>query len=205
MDAVVQEYGQAAAILGALLSQRPTRQGCINAARSLCSCDIRTVWPCGDSDTLDTVEGLLSECADTPEEQLDRTYHHLFIGPNHLDPAPWGSVFLDAESVVFGDSCARLSRWMSAAGILATDIGASREPVDHIGTMLLLLGWLCENRPELVAEFAEEHLLTWAPEYFGKLKHATDCPLYQAVALLAETLLEALPRKATANSAEKQE
>ncbi|MFR1639066.1 MAG: hypothetical protein ACLSVD_07750 [Eggerthellaceae bacterium] len=30
---------------------------------------------------------------------------------------PWGSVYLDSESVLFGDSCIALGRWMRARGI----------------------------------------------------------------------------------------
>lgn len=75
----------------------------------------------------------------------------LFIGPWALPAPPWGSVWLDKESVLFGDSTLALREWMRASGIaLALE---RNEPEDHFGTLLLLAAWLCEtNQDELFAQ-----------------------------------------------------
>ena len=123
-------------------------------------------------------------------EQHDRAYHHLFVGPQELKAAPWGSVYVDEEDLLFGDSTILLVRWMKANGIALHESG-SREPADHIGRMLVLLSWLCENDAALIPEFLEKWLLTWAPAYFGKLVAAADGedPLYVALALLGSLTL----------------
>lgn len=123
---------------------------------------------------------------------LDRDYHRLFVGPGKLAAPPWGSVYLDSESVLFGDSCVALQRWMRARGIELHE-GESREPVDHIGRMLVLLSWLCDNQPDQVIPFMEEHLMTWAPRYFAQLEPAAAGTLYEPLGHLASLTLEGVP------------
>ena len=106
--------------------------------------------------------------------------------------SPWGSVYLDSESVLFGDSCIALGRWMRARGIELHE-GESREPVDHIGRMLVLLSWLCDNQPDQVIPFMEEHLMTWAPRYFAQLEPAAAGTLYEPLGHLASLTLEGVP------------
>lgn len=103
-----------------------------------------------------------------------------------------GSVYLDSESVLFGDSCVALQRWMRARGIELHE-GESREPVDHIGRMLVLLSWLCDNQPDQVIPFMEEHLMTWAPRYFAQLEPAAAGTLYEPLGHLASLTLEGVP------------
>ena len=109
-----------------------------------------------------------------------------------LAAPPWGSVYLDSESVLFGDSCIALGRWMRARGIELHE-GESREPVDHIGRMLVLLSWLCDNQPDQVIPFMEEHLMTWAPRYFAQLEPAAAGTLYEPLGHLASLTLEGVP------------
>lgn len=114
------------------------------------------------------------------------------MGPGKLAAPPWGSVYLDSESVLFGDSCIALGRWMRARGIELHE-GESREPVDHIGRMLVLLSWLCDNQPDQVIPFMEEHLMTWTPRYFAQLEPAAAGTLYEPLGHLASLTLEGVP------------
>ena len=60
-------------------------------------------------------------------------------------------MWLDKESVLFGDSTLALREWMRTSGI-ALDLERN-EPEDHFGTLLLLAAWLCEtNQDELFAQ-----------------------------------------------------
>ncbi len=52
-----------------------------------------------------------------------------------LPAPPWGSVWLDKESVLFGDSTLALRQWMRENGIALEADG--NEPEDHFGTVLL--------------------------------------------------------------------
>ncbi len=78
-------------------------------------------------------------------------------GHGPLPAPPWGSVWLDKESVLFGDSTLALRQWMRENGIALEADG--NEPEDHFGTVLLLAAWLCETEQD--ALFAQ--LLALAP------------------------------------------
>ena len=83
---------------------------------------------------------LASAFAASTEESLPEAWQRLFIGPWALPAPPWGSVWLDKESVLFGDSTLALREWMRTNGIA---LDAERnEPEDHFGTLLLLAACL---------------------------------------------------------------
>ncbi|TDQ56655.1 TorA maturation chaperone TorD [Mesocricetibacter intestinalis] len=120
-------------------------------------------------------------------ENLDEQYQRLFIGPNSLAAPPWGSVYLDPESVIFGDSLLELRAFMQRHQIrFQYD---EREPEDHIGLMLMFAAYLAENHSQLLAEFLGGHLLTWSERYLQLLAQQQDCPFYQGLALLTEQTL----------------
>lgn len=122
-----------------------------------------------------------------------RSFHHLFVGPKHLEAPPWGSVYLDHEKVKWGPTCLDLGLWMRQQGVL--QLADQTEPPDHFGRMLVLLAWLAQNKPELVQEYLAEHLLPWAHHYLQRLvpvAQAEGHALYVGAALLAEHAVLAL-------------
>ncbi len=74
------------------------------------------------------------------EESLPQARQRLFIGPYALPSPPWGSVWLDRESVLFGDSTLALRQWMRENGIQFEM--QQNEPEDHFGSLLLLAAGL---------------------------------------------------------------
>lgn len=202
MNAELTNTSSCATLLGTLLMQSPKSGPVAEAAKGLCAMDLESEWPFGSSGELTEVAALLGKARNYSPVQLDREFHHLFVGPHHLDAPPWGSAYLDAESVVFGDSCVELTRWMRANGIALHEDGC-REPADQIGRMLVLLSWICENEPVLADDYLELHLLTWAPKYFERLKTAASDPFYRALAMLSTITIRdiANQRGLTAESA----
>lgn len=81
-------------------------------------------------------DGLAALFAREDDEPLPEARQRLFIGPWALPAPPWGSVWLDKESVLFGDSTLALREWMRATGIALSE--QRSEPEDHFGTLLLL-------------------------------------------------------------------
>ena len=79
-------------------------------------------------------------------------YRRLFVGPAKKAAAPWGSVYTDRDQVVFGLSTLELREWLRKNGIEVRR-GESEEPEDHIGTMLELMAWLADNRPQLLGDY----------------------------------------------------
>ena len=79
-------------------------------------------YPVGNADALSAA--FAAPC----DESLAEAWQRLFIGPSALPSPPWGSVWLDRENVLFGDSTLALRQWMpeldlpdlSDAALLAT-------------------------------------------------------------------------------------
>lgn len=109
---------------------------------------------------------LASGFAASAEETLPEAWQRLFIGPWALPAPPWGSVWLDKESVLFGDSTLALRQWMRENGIALEADG--NEPEDHFGTVLLLAAWLCETEQDaLFAQLLAWHLLPWSGRFLS--------------------------------------
>jgi len=126
---------------------------------------------------------------DQPETLAD-AYQRLFVGPYALPAPPWGSVYLDKESVLFGDSTLRLRQWLRANGIEAQR--EHNEPEDHIGTLLMTAAWLAEEHQQaMVSGLLAQHLLPWAPRYLELLQQHAGHPFYQGLAQLAQVTLAA--------------
>lgn len=121
-------------------------------------------------------------------DRLDEAYQELFLGPNALPAPPWGSVYLDKESVLFGDSTQALQAFMHAHQI---DFSSGMyEPEDHIGLLLMLAAYLAENKPDLLPVFLKAHVLTWGYRYLALMGEQTRYPFYCALAQLTQLTLE---------------
>lgn len=129
--------------------------------------------------------------AGTDDPELSAEYCRLFVGPDTKAAPPWGSVYTEREKVIFGGSTIQLRRWMRKEGI-ALDRGGSEEPEDHIGSMLFMMAWIAENRPEVLIEYLQDYLLTWAPHFMSVVIKATEHQFYQGLARLALASLNGL-------------
>lgn len=126
-------------------------------------------------------------------QDLSLAYQYLFIGPNDLPAPPWGSVYLDKESVIFGDSLLTLRDFLTARQI--EFVHTQNEPEDHLGLMFMLAAYLAETKPEWLAEFLSRHFLTWAYRCLDLIAAQTDYPFYRAMALLARQTLKDWQRR----------
>lgn len=115
-------------------------------------------------------------------------YRRLFVGPAKKAAPPWGSVYTDRDQVVFGLSTLDLREWLRENGIEVRR-GESEEPEDHIGTMLELMAWLADNRPELLGDYLQHHLLTWAPHFLDIMQDATTDAFFAGLAALTRYTL----------------
>ncbi|NBL76073.1 Tat proofreading chaperone DmsD [Proteus sp. G2672] len=135
-------------------------------------------------------------------ENLAQAYQRLFIGPYALPAPPWGSVYLDHENVLFGNSTLDLREWMLENGI---DIALTQnEPEDHFGLMVMMVAWIAETRPEKLNELLAEHLLPWAYRYLEKLSLQGAFPYYEGLAMLATLTLKSWQSQLNVTPAEKQ-
>lgn len=173
-------------ILGAVIFYPPDSREVQPLIALLESSEWAPLWPCATEDAKVQVTEYFSQI-DQAQESLTDAYQRLFVGPYALPAPPWGSVYLDKESVVFGDSTLVLRQWTRENGIEPHLTQA--EPEDHIGLLLMMSAWLAENSPALLNEFLTMHLLPWSGRYLELLRQKADHPFYVGVAVLAESTL----------------
>lgn len=120
-------------------------------------------------------------------EPTEQQFQALFLGPNDLPAPPWSSVYLDPESVIFGNSLLALREFLSTHQITA--LGKQGEPEDHFGLMLMLAAYIAETKPDLLNEYLSQHLLPWSTHFLTLFAQNTNVPFYQGIALLAKETL----------------
>ncbi|MDW2743113.1 Tat proofreading chaperone DmsD [Atlantibacter subterraneus] len=145
------------------------------------------LWPAQRAD----IVALQPELAQRDRALLQQQWQWLFVGPASLPAPPWGSVWLDPEHVLQGDSTLRLRDFLNQQRItLNTD---HPEPADHIGLMLFQASWLAmANQPRALLELLSQHFLTWLPLYLQALNNAHPQGFYRALGELTLITLRQL-------------
>ncbi|QIL86896.1 molecular chaperone (plasmid) [Vibrio sp. HDW18] len=125
------------------------------------------------------------------EEILSTDFTELFEGIGDMQAPPWGSVYLDRERVLFGDSTVAYRQFLDRHGIeLNTGL---REPEDQFGLMLLALAYLLESdKVHAAYELLECHFLPWAIVYLQRLEDISHNKFYRYLAADVMAWLNAL-------------
>ncbi|MCX8118463.1 MAG: molecular chaperone TorD family protein [Desulfobacterota bacterium] len=131
---------------------------------------------------------------ETSEEELRVEYARLFVGPYELKAPPYGSVYLDGERRLMGDSTLEVLRQYEEAGLVLEE--GLKEPPDHIAIELEFMYYLlykeAEAREDSEREkanafretrerFFKKLLNPWVPIFCEKIKESTDHPFYVAL------------------------
>jgi TorA maturation chaperone TorD len=132
---------------------------------------------------------------DYTEEDLQVEYAKLFVGPFELKAPPYGSVYLDGEKRVMGDSTMQVIYMYKKEG-LSMDADFKELP-DHIAVELEFMSYLIYKEIEALeksdrrasVEFVEKQeiflnafLKRWVPAFCEKIKNGTDNEFYLALA-----------------------
>ncbi len=144
-------------------------------------------WPYGSEEDIQAISRQM-QLGLASRESLSEAYARLFIGPTALPAPPWGSVYLDRENVIFGDSMLVWRQFLRDANVQIEL--QMNEPEDHIGLMLFVLAYFAENGDaQHFDEALSEHILIWAYRYLDLLETHADNDFYQALARLTRITL----------------
>ncbi len=160
-------------------------------------------WPLGE-EREDVQAGLALMTSGLNEEfpTLAVDYADLFVGPNALKAAPWGSVYLTEEQTTFGESTLAVRAFYRQYG-MEIETG-EREPDDHIGLMFAFLAWLGDQGLEQeeteplqpyfcsLQSFLSEHMLPWAPRLCELVEQEATTDFYKGLGKLTAGVLVAL-------------
>lgn len=135
-------------------------------------------WPYGNESELSEISSLLRKGLED-KKALDKEYKKLFVGPHKLSAPPWGSVYLDKEAVIFGESTIELRIWLKSIGV--EPVLEQKEPEDHIGLMLMLTSFIAEKHRDKLKEYFENHLYTWCYRYLEVFDSATSNQFYKGL------------------------
>lgn len=119
---------------------------------------------------------------------LDYQFSLLFEGQGKMPAPPWGSVYLDQEKLLMGESQERYRQFLQQHG-LTLNTGMN-EPEDQFGLMLIAYAILLEKQKTQAAnQLIDEHLTPWSSAYLDQLKHNQVSQFYRALAVVAEQYL----------------
>ncbi|WP_039058320.1 Tat proofreading chaperone DmsD [Enterobacter sp. Bisph1] len=173
-----------ARVLGALFYYPPDSEPCAPLITALRSGEWQDQWTL----PAEALLALAQEFAKPCDEPLTEGWQRLLIGPHALPAPPWGSVWLDKESVVFGDSTLALRQWMRENDIAF--LSGQNEPEDHFGALLLLAAWLAEHGNHAACEqLLAWHLLPWSNRFLDEFCHHAQHPFFTALGQLARLTL----------------
>ena len=178
------DFAMTARVLGALFYYAPDSTEATPLVSALTSDDWQSQWPLA----AETLAPLATDFKRASNESLSEAFQRLFVGPYALPSPPWGSVWLDRENVLFGESTLALRQWMRDNGIHVE--AAQNEPEDHFGSLLLMAAWLAESgRHSECEQLLAWHLFPWSSRFLDLFIENADHPFFQALGELARLTL----------------
>jgi TorA maturation chaperone TorD len=136
-------------------------------------------------------------------EPLKIDFSKLFVGPYTLFAAPYGSVYLDGERKIMGDSTLDAKTRYREAGL---DTAQNfKDAPDHISAELEFMYYLIFKEIEAFSKadtetaidfiqkqkfFLEDHLMAWVPEFAGSITEHAENQFYRNLARATEAFLK---------------
>lgn len=163
--------------------------------------DLALIWPFPHNAVSLKAFDNLSSCLrkqslDSLEADLQDEHMRLFTGAGMPKAPIWGSVYLDEENLLMGESTAALENYLRTSGLVA--LSEDRGPLDHLGYILSALAVFLERlNPENpdwseISILLEEHLLPWSGRFLELQGQYAKTAFYQSIGILADGFLTSL-------------
>lgn len=192
----LEAYAATAKLLGTCFAYSPKEEASMSALAAIRSMDVASDWPfdaeaeegtTGETSMRAQAASLIEDGLSEDEASLAQEYQRLFVGPGHLAAAPWGSVYLDRDKVLYGCSWVELRAWMREHGVVVKY--DEHVPEDQIGRILVLSAEVALQKRELLPELLGNHMLPWAGHYFNLLLADARLATYKGLAQLARATI----------------
>lgn len=133
-----------------------------------------------------------SLCADWPvpdDDDLAWQFSVLFEGQGDMPAPPWGSVWLERDNLLMGDTTAAYRAFLQSQGMVFDS--RQSEPEDQFGLMLLACSALLEaDNDAAVDRLFETHLLPWGYRYLERVQESAVSPFYARLAAVTARYLQ---------------
>ena len=134
--------------------------------------------------------------SDTGLSQLGVACSKLFIGPFELIAPPYGSVYLDENRQVMGNSTMRVIEYYIDAGLNPSK--NNKEPPDHISTEMEFMYYLAfqylktgeSQFVEKQKKFFLTQMDTWVPKFASDIVQSKIHPFYSSLASLTSDFFD---------------
>lgn len=171
-----------------------------------------------EEDLFNQLQGALALCAPQTQEQgtllgvafqeetLDALlldYSRLFLGPFEILAKPYGSVYLDGEKIVMGESTVNALSCYRQGGFSPAD--DFKEMPDHVAVELEFLYLLCFREAQALAnqdsavaaenntmrrDFLQNHLGRWVSDFGDKVRAGASSNFYKVLGELLESFIQ---------------
>lgn len=176
-------------ILGALFYYSPERP----EVKALFDClpTLSELYPWRDP------AGTASLCADWPfpdNDELAWQFSVLFEGQGEMPVPPWGSVWLERDNLLMGNTTAEYRAFLQSQGM--TFNSGQNEPEDQFGLMLLACSAILDaGKDAAVNQLLEVYLLPWGYRYLERLQGNRVSPFYARLAAVTSRYLQDLQQQ----------
>lgn len=144
----------------------------------------------GDASDLGLAHIELASAAEMDGRDVNREFFDLFIGLGRGELLPYASYYL--TGFLHERPLARVREDFDLLGIERA--GPSREPEDHIATLLEVMAGLARGEFDTdfatQARFFERHLKPWAARMFADLEMSQSAKFYRAVGRVGRVFIE---------------
>lgn len=133
--------------------------------------------------------------------ELQRDFARLFVGPFEVLAPPYGSIYLEGEKTIYGDSTQDVVRRYNEEGLEVR----IKEPPDHVAIELEYLYLLSYREAEALkaeneekaavyrdkqADFLASHLGVWFPIFAQKVMEHAETGFYKKIAAATDSYIQ---------------